>query len=752
MKFPKAFSGHRNPVESFLNPSMKTQFNFPARSRKLVLVLLLALLGHFLTCPAVVADDGHRLWLRYEPLPADDVAGYRNRLAALVLPGESATMDAIRKELGGSIPGMIGQALPDTASVDADGALVIGTPKNNPAIAGLSLDESLAKLAPGGFIIRSVKIHDHQATVIASATDIGALYGTFHFIRLLQSRQPIASLDIVENPRFMLRLLNHWDNLDGSIERGYAGTSLWDWKSLPDTADIRLTDYAWANASLGINGAVLNNVNANARNLTPDYLRKTAAIADVFRPYGVRVYLSARFSAPIEIGELTTADPLDPQVAAWWKAKADEIYAMIPDFGGFLVKANSEGQPGPLTYKRTHADGANALAAAVAPHGGVVMWRAFVYEPELGTDRIAQAYNSLKPFDGKFAPNVLLQVKNGPLDFMPREPFHQLFGGMPETQVMPELQITQEYLGHSKQLAFLAPMWREFLDSDTHAKGAGSTVSKVVDGSLFGGKISGIAGVANTGSDRNWTGNLLAQANWYAFGRLAWNPDLPSPQIAEEWVRQTFPSDPATTATIVRLLLESHEAVVDYSMPLGLHHLIWTGHHYGPQPWWDQEKRPDWNPVYFHRAAADGLGFDRTAKGSNTLSQYHPGARDRFADLATCPDELLLWFHRVPWDHKMRTGRTLWDELCLRYQRGVNWTRFANQTWSSLSAKIDPERHAALAAKFAIQEKDAIWWRDACLLYFQKFSKLPFPAGVDQPTHTLEEVMSNDPIKRDMAN
>jgi alpha-glucuronidase len=731
---------------------MKTHATPPTGFCQPLLALLISLLFQPLLCAAATADDGHRLWLRYDPLPAELAATHRTQLAALVAPGVSATMDAIRKELGMAIPGLLGRAIPDAKQVAAGGALVIGTPANNRLIAGLALDEALGDLGPDGFIIRSVKISGHDATVIASATETGALYGTFHFLRLLQSGHPVKSLDVTESPRFRLRLLNHWDNLDGSIERGYAGTSLWKWKELPDTADQRLTDYARANASLGINGTVLNNVNANARSLTPDYLRKTAAIADVFRPYGLRVYLSARFSAPIEIGNLKTADPHDPEVAAWWKAKADEIYTIIPDFGGFLVKANSEGQPGPLTYKRTHADGANMLAAAVAPHGGVVMWRAFVYEPDLGSDRISQAYASLKPFDGKFAANVLLQVKNGPLDFMPREPFHQLFGGMPETQVMPELQITQEYLGHSKQLAFLAPMWREFFDADTHAKGPGSTVSKVVDGSLFGGKISAIAGVANTGSDRNWTGHLLAQANWYAYGRLAWNPDLTSKQVAEEWVRQTFPSDPATIAAIVRLLLESHEAVVDYSMPLGLHHLIWTGHHYGPQPWWDKERRADWNPVYFHRASTDGLGFDRTAKGSNALAQYHPGASDRFSNPATCPDEFLLWFHHVPWDHKMHSGRTLWDELGFRYQRGVDWTRAANKTWASLSGKIDAGRHAAVAAKLAIQEQDAVWWRDACLLYFQTFSKLPIPDGVDKPTHTLAEVMANDPIKRDPGN
>jgi alpha-glucuronidase len=510
--------------------------------------------------------------------------------------------------------------------------------------------------------------------------------------------------------------------------------------------DARLRDYARANASLGINGTVLNNVNARAQSLSPEYLRKTAAIADTFRPYGIRVYLAARFSAPIELGKLKTADPLDPGVAAWWKAKADEIYTLIPDFGGFLVKANSEGQPGPVTYKRTHADGANLLAAALAPHGGIVMWRAFVYDAKPGSDRISQAFDTLQPFDGKFATNVLLQVKNGPLDFQPREPFHPLFGAMPQTQLMPELQITQEYLGQSKQLAFLAPMWREFLDADTFANGKGATVTKVIDGSLNGQRLTGIAGVANTGSDRNWTGHDFAQANWYAFGRLAWQPDLASQQIAEEWTRLTLTQDRQAVATITRTLLESREAVVDYMTPLGLTHLMWMDHHYGPQPWCDQLPRPDWNPTYFHRADAEGLGFDRTSKGSSAVNQYHSGVRERFADLATCPNEFLLWFHHVPWDHKLRSGKTLWDELCLRYQRGVDWVRAARQRWNTLASVIDPERHAAIAEKLAIQEKDALRWHNACLLYFQTFAKRPFPAGVDKPPFTLEELMTSDPL------
>jgi alpha-glucuronidase len=537
-------------------------------------------------------------------------------------------------------------------------------------------------------------------------------------------------------------MLDHWNNLDGTIERGYAGRSLWDWKALPQTLDPRLRDYARANASVGINGAALNNVNANSQVLTTDYLRKVVAIANAFRPYGVRVYLAARFSAPMDLGGLKTADPLDPDVGRWWKEKADEIYTLIPDFGGFVVKANSEGQPGPRTYNRTHADGANMLAAALAPHKGIVMWRAFVYDMKPDYDRAGAAYENLKPFDGKFAANVLLQVKNGPIDFQPREPFHPLFGAMPKTNLMPELQITQEYLGFSNHLVFLAQMWREFFDSDTYAKGPGSTVLKVVDGSLYNQQLTGIAGVANTGSDRNWTGHHFAQANWYAFGRLAWNPGLASARIADEWIKMTLTRDPEAVSAIARIMLESHEAVVDYMTPLGLHHIMWGGHHYGPAPWWDKEPRTDWNPVYYHRADARGLGFDRTSTGSNTVSQYFPGARERFANLSTCPEKFLLWFHHVAWDYRMRSGRMLWDELALHYQRGVDWVRAARKKWDVLAGSIDAERHEAVSKKLAIQERDAIWWRDACLIYFQTFSKRPLPAGVEKPQKTLEEYKS----------
>ena len=685
------------------------------------------------------AEDGYRLWLRYEPLPVPIARAYRSHVTSVVVSGNSATLDAIRTELTDGAARLLGGPVPVGAKVDRDGAVVVGTPMSSPLIAGLGWDRQLADLGREGFVIRSVRIGSHAVIVIASQDEVGALYGTFHFLRLLQTRRPVARLDVRQKPRLQRRVLNHWDNLDGSIERGYAGRSLWDWQALPDRVDPRLRDYARANASLGINGTVLNNVNARAQSLSADFLRKTAAIADTFRPYGLRVYLSARFSAPVELGGLKTADPLDPEVIDWWKKKANEIYALIPDFGGFLVKANSEGQPGPRTYNRSHAEGANMLAAAVAPHNGVVMWRAFVYDMKPGYDRAAAAYENLHPFDGRFAANVLLQVKNGPIDFQPREPFHPLFGAMPKTQVMPELQITQEYLGFSNHLAFLAPMWREFLDSDTHARGPGSTVTRVVDGSLFGQRLTGIAGVANTGSDRNWCGHHFAQANWYAFGRLAWDPDLPSRQIAGEWVRMTLTSEPKAVAAVTRVMLTSHEALVDYMTPLGLHHIMWGGHHYGPAPWWDKEARDDWNPVYYHRADAQGLGFDRTQTGSNAVSQYHPAVRDRFASLAACPEEFLLWFHHLPWGYRMRSGRTLWDGLARRYQRGVNWARATRKEWPTLAGAVDLERHAAVAEKLAIQERDAVWWRDAVLLYFQTFSKRPLPPGVEKPQKTLAE-------------
>lgn len=697
--------------------------------------LLIALIVATAAFPAF-AEDGYRLWLRYDRLPAAERTSVP---ASFAVGGESSTSAAIRDELKIALSGLSGG---DVKSVEETmAALVVGTPATSKLIADarFQLPEN-----GDGYVIKTWRRGRYSTLFIASRTDVGALYGVFHYLRLLQTGERITNLNISESPKIKLRMLNHWDNPDGSIERGYAGKSLWNWDELPAKIDPRLRDYARANASVGINATVLNNVNAKSLMLSADYLKKVAAIADAFRPYGIRVYLSARFSAPIELDSLPTADPFDDGVKNWWKKKSDEIYKLIPDFGGFLVKANSEGQPGPRTYGRNHVDGANMMAAALAPHNGVVIWRAFVYDVKPGYDRAGAAYENLQPFDGKFAPNAILQVKNGPVDFQPREPFHPLFGAMPKTNVAPEFQITQEYLGFSNHLVFLSNMWRETLDADTYAKGKGSTVARVSDGSLFGGKLTAIAGVANTGTDRNWTGHIFLQANWYAFGRLAWNHETTSNAIAGEWIKMTLTRDPKAVATIEKMMLESHDAVVDYMTPLGLHHQMWGGHHYGPAPWWNSYDRADWNPVYFNKADKNGIGFDRSKSGSNTVSQYFAPVRDEFGDLKRVPDEFLLWFHHVPWKYKMRSGMTLWNTLARRYQRGADWAKTTRKTWDSMKGVVDAERHAAIAKKLAIQERDAIWWKDASLSYFSSLSDLPLPRGVELPTRTLDEYKKID--------
>ena len=521
--------------------------------------------------------------------------------------------------------------------------------------------------------------------------------------------------------------MNHWDNLDGTIERGYAGRSLW-W---PDRDDQRLRDYARANASIGINGAVINSVNANPQSLTAPLLVAAAGVAQVLRPYGIRVYLAANFAAPKMLGDTSTDDPLDPAVAKWWRAKADDIYRLIPDFGGFVVKANSEGQPGPRDYGRSHADGANVLADAVAPHGGIVMWRAFVYDADADADRVKRAYTEFVPLDGRFRENVFAQVKNGPLDFQPREPFHPLFGAMPKTPLMAELQITQEYLGQANHLVYLAPMWKEFLDADTYAQGAGSLVAKVIDGTLEGKSRTGMAGVANTGRDVNWSGHDFAQANWYAFGRLAWDPGLSAGAIADEWIRMTWGDAPDLVATIRSMMLDSREAFVHYTMPLGLHHVI-GGDHYAPMPENTDPRRADWSATYYHRADASGIGYDRTRGGSDAVGQYRPPMRELWNDPATTPDELLLWFHRLPWDYRMKSGRTLWDELVFSYNRGADEAKSLETRWTTLRGRVDEARYQAVLAKLQRQTEDAAGWRDKCLRYFQAFSKGSLTAA-DRP-------------------
>jgi alpha-glucuronidase len=687
----------------------------------------------------IFAEDGYRLWLRYDGIPDNNkLKEYKENIKEIYFPGDLPVFKAAREELTRGFAGLFGSPVEYVDRVTANGTLIIGTPESSMLIASLAFEDKLKELGEEGYMIQNAVIKGKKCIMISANTDVGILYGVFNFLKLLQTHKSLDNLDISESPKVDYRLLNHWDNLDRTVERGYAGFSIWDWHKLPDYIDPRYKDYARANASIGINGAVLTNVNANALVLTPMYLEKVAALANVFRPYGIKVYLTARFSAPIQIGGLETADPLDPEVKKWWKNKVDEIYEYVPDFGGFLVKANSEGQPGPQNYGRTHAEGANLLADALAPHGGIVMWRAFVYTYDKNEDRAEQAYNEFVPLDGKFRDNVLIQAKNGPIDFQPREPFHPLFGAMKETPVMMEFQITQEYLGCATHLVYLATLYKECLESDTYAKGKGSTVAKVIDGSLFNYPNSGFAGVSNIGTDRNWTGHHFGQANWYSFGRLAWNHELSASEIAEEWISMTFSNDKEVVNTVKEIMMASRDITVSYMTPLGLHHIMAEHHHYGPGPWVSVSGRPDWTSVYYHQADSNGIGFDRTETGSNALSQYYPEVREKFSNPKECPDEYLFWFHHLPWDYKMKSGRTLWEELCHKYYMGADSVKWMVDEFSSLKGKIDGERFEQVSAFLKIQQKEAIWWRNACLLYFQTFSKKPIPAKYEKPSETLE--------------
>jgi alpha-glucuronidase len=701
--------------------------------------LLLFATASLALLPSLSAEDGYRLWLRYDQVANDALRQtYSTAITEIVLPEVRPSLAAARDELVTGLRGLLGKDIPVVPAPTRAGSLILGITTRAPALADLVSESDLRKISEEGYLLRQIQQDGQPRILLIANRDIGVLYGAFALLRHLQTQQPIESLNLVSAPKIQRRLLNHWDNLDGFVERGYAGQSLWEWFHMPEYMSPRYRDYARACASIGINGTVITNVNANALVLTPEYLKKVAALAEVFRPYGIRVYLTARFSSPLEIGGLKTADPLDPAVQQWWNAKVQEIYSLIPNFGGFLVKANSEGQPGPQNYGRNHADGANMLADALQSRGGIVMWRAFVYDNNVPDDRHKQGYNEFKPLDGQFRDNVIVQVKNGAIDFMPREPFHPLFGSMPKTPLALELQITQEYLGSGTQLAFLGPLFEEVLDADTFTKGPGSTVAKVIDGSLDLHGISVIAGVSNVGNDRNWTGHPFGQANWYAYGRLAWDQSLDSAQIANEWIRQTFSNDPTVVQPIARIMLESREAVVNYSMPLGLHHIMAEGHHHGPGPWVDKAGRADWTSVYYHRADDKGIGFDRTAKGSGALNQYAPEIQQRWGDPTTIPDELLLWFHHLPWDFTMKSGRTLWDEIALHYQQGVESVRQFQKTWDGLSGKIDEPRFSHVQALLRRQEREAREWRDSCLLYFQTFSARSLPPGVDAPEHPLE--------------
>src|SRR3990170_6946268 len=698
------------------------------------------ILSLFLLCNSnLKAEDGYRLWLRYDLISNQErLNEYKELIKGCLIEGNSSTINAVENELQIGLKGLLGSDIPPIKSIGKDGIVIASKYSTSYLLSKLKLETKLKNIGSEGFLIFNSKIEGKKVIVITANEDVGVLYGVFHFLRLLQTGQDISNLNIESSPKIKLRLLNHWDNLDRTVERGYAGFSIWDWHRLPEYIDPKYKDYARANASIGINGTVLTNVNANALVLTSEYLEKVKVLADVFHPYGIKVYLTARFSAPVEIGKLKTADPLDTLVQQWWKDKAKEIYSFIPDFGGFLVKANSEGQPGPQNYGRSHVDGANMLADALQPFGGVVMWRAFVYDNNVPEDRAKQAYNEFKPFDGKFRNNVLIQAKNGPIDFQPREPFHPLFGALQETPLMMEFQITQEYLGQASHLVYLAPLYKECLESDTYAKGNGSTVARIIDGSLDNHSLTGIAGVSNIGTDRNWTGHLFGQANWFAYGRLSWNHKLSSEEIADEWIGMTFSNDLNIIKPIKTIMMNSREITVNYMTPLGLHHIMGLSHHYGPAPWIKDKNRADWTSVYYHRADSNGIGFNRTSTGSNAVSQYFPPVAEKFSSLQTCPDEYLLWFHHLPWDYKVESGNTLWEELCYHYYNGVESVKKMQTTWNSLEDKIDKEVFNHVKMLLTRQEKEAVWWRNACVLYFQTFSKQPIPEELEMPDKSLE--------------
>lgn len=684
------------------------------------------------------AEDGYEMWLRYQPISNEQqLKTYRKQITQVVVQGDSATMQKAAAELQHGLSGLLAKPIASATKNPAKNALVIGTPNNSALIAALGLNTELATLGDEGYLITEQKINKRTALVIAANTDVGALYGSFHFLRLLQTQQSLDNLNIRSAPKLQHRVVNHWDNLNRVVERGYAGLSLWDWGTLPDYKSERYEDYARINASLGINGTVLNNVNADPRILSDQFLEKIAALADVFRPYGIKMYLSINYNSPRAFGDLDTADPLDPRVQQWWKERTARVYKYIPDFGGYLVKANSEGQPGPQDYNRNHADGANMLAAALEPFDGVVFWRAFVYSPDIG-DRFRGSYDEFKPLDGKFADNVILQVKNGPIDFQPREPYSALFSAMEKTNMMMEFQVTQEYFGFATHLAYQGPLFEESLRTETYAKGEGSTIGRILEGKVFKTKRTGMAAVINPGTDRNWTGHPFVQSSWYAFGRMAWDHEISAETAAEEWLRMTFSNEQKFIDPMKELMMTSREAGVNYRSPLGLTHLYSQGDHYGPAPWTENSERPDWTAIYYHRAAKDGLGFNRTNTGSNAIAQYPAPLAKIYGDVNAVPEELLLWFHHVSWDHKMKSGRTLWEELVHKYYEGVEQVRAMQTAWDAQEAYVDPARFAQVKALLKVQERDAIIWRDSCVLYFQTYSGKAIPAGYEKPKHDLE--------------
>lgn len=652
----------------------------------------------FLTMlPLFAAAQSDKLWLNFKMMQEPYV---------FYLTSKNPTFDVIKKEFLSVVPNFY------TAKKMEQASFVVLDNSQNSAIQG------------DGFMINA----DEKNVKIEAKTSAGALYGVYEFLRRRKSGETVIK-NFVSNPAFQIRILNHWDNPDGSVERGYAGKSIWfqDGK-INFRSDIET--YARANASIGINATVIDNVNADPKILSSQMLQGVKTVADRLRPYNIKVYLAVNFSSPAALGGLKTSDPLDKDVIDWWTKKVKEIYTLIPNFGGFLVKANSEGLPGPMDFGRTHADGANMLAKALKPYGGIVMWRAFVYNPQ-GGDRAKQAYDEFMPLDGKFDDNVIIQIKNGPIDFQPREPFSPLFGAMKNTQIMAELQITQEYLGYSDHLCYLATMWKEFLDYPTFHNG------KNVKETTLNQKLTAFSGVANTGNMKNWCGYVMAQSNWYAFGRLAWNPDLTSQQIAKEWINLTITTDKDAVKKIENIMLLSREAVVDYMTPLGLHHLMGWSDHWGPEPWCAiPGAREDWMPRYYHKASADGLGFNRSSTGSNAVEQYQEPLKSMFNNPKLCPKEYVLWFHHLPWDYTFDNGNTLWNELVYHYDKGVKEVVSFQDIWATLKGKVSDPIFNEVSEKLKVQLDEAKWWRDGCLLYFQTFSKMDIPFKTD---YTFEE-------------
>lgn len=685
------------------------------------------------------AESGYELWLRYPLLNNAALSTrYRQINQKVLFPAVTPSLIAAKRELQRGFSGLLGISYTETTILE-DQVLMVATPQSVPLLQKQTFFAEINALSDEGYLIRDSKMEGKKVMLIAARTDIGALYGVFHYLRLMQTERMLDGINLVENPKLKYRVLNHWDNLNGTVERGYAGYSIWNWERLPRYKESRYLDYARANASLGINGAVLNNVNAQARSLKTEWIVKASGLADVFRPYGIRVYLTAKFSAPKEIGGLTTANPQNPDVRKWWQEKVKEIYTYIPDFGGFLVKANSEGQPGPQDYGCSHAEGANMLAEALEPYGGIVFWRAFIYQNERHVDRVLGGYDEFKPLDGQFARNVFVQPKNGPIDFQPREPFHPLFGGMPSTPLSLEFQITQENLGHAGHLVYLGTLFEETLQSDTYQWGKGSTVSKVLQHYQHSHGISAIAGVPNIGTDLNWTGHVFGQANWYAFGRLAWNPDESAARIAKEWIRMTFSNRTKVIEPVFEIMRMSRETYVNYTMPLGLNHIMNYDTHNGPEPWHDD---PIWTAFDYHKVTKDSIGVNRTMTGTGAAGQYHAPVCKRFGELESCPPTYLLWFHRLPWNYKMVSGKTLWDELVSHYYQGVEGVRQMRKLWNSLKGAIDQERFEHVASLLKYQEQEAVWWRDGCLLFFQQYSGMSLPQGLEQPKHSLKYYQS----------